>query len=960
MFEFNKRSFKENSSFLLFLVAAIVIIFIITLFFPNETNKQLQDKDLAESGDAKINKLVINEVMLNNGGALADSNGNLYDWLELYNGKNSAVNLKNYGLSDRENEVKWVFPDVTIEANSYMIVFLSGTNESGLYANFKLNSSGGEVLALKSPSGKVVDAITTVATKKNNAMARDLDGNWFNAALSTPGFANTNEGYLAYQKSLKIDDNTLKISEVLPRNKGNFKNQVGIYAGYVEITNISDKIINLKNYSISNTWQAPFRFQLPNIYLNPNEVYTVYMDEAYSDTLTYAGFKLDAKIGTAILANNKGQVIDFVDYENLANGIALVRENNQMYETNQISPGYPNSRDGVNKFSSELLKNPDTLIINEVMNSNSSYLAQNGDNYYDWIELKNNSNKDIKLSDYYITTNEDLKTMYKLPEVTLKPNELYILIASGETNLSNNSYYHANFKISDVESLYIVKDNKISDAMLIANVPLNYSMGRGQANGFYYFAKPTPGSENGSGVHEVAFTPTLNKPGIYNNVQNFQVDLAANGTIYYTLDGSNPTTSSSVYSGPIFLSKTTVVKAISYEEGKLISPVAVASYIINENHELPVMSVSLKPADFSNLSRNNWVEGLEFAAYAELYEDGKSFSIPCGFRLFGGSTRGMAKKSFALKFRKQYGEGELHYQVFDNRDSAVYNTLVLRSGSQDSEAAMMRDVLMTSLVDGVTNLDVQAYKPVILYINGNYWGIYNIREKVDAEFISNHYNVSKNGTNIVRIDDDISEGSIDDYYNLINYMSSHNLSNSSYYDYVKSKLNIESFADFWAAETYVTNNDIINTRFFSNPAIDDGRIHMIFYDLDYAMYNYSHNYYNFSVNPYGMSDFNVSTLMMRSLIKNSEFKKTYLTRIAYQLKNVWNKERVLTKIDELYNLLKNEMPRNQERWDLTMKNWEDSVNELRTYVQKREDYMLSQTKSFFGLSDSEMKEYFGD
>ena len=186
------------------------------------------------------------------------------------------------------------------------------------------------------------------------------------------------------------------------------------------------------------------------------------------------------------------------------------------------------------------------------------------------------------------------------------------------------------------------------------------------------------------------------------------------------------------------------------------------------------------------------------------------------------------------------------------------------------------------------------------------------------------------------------------------------MSKKSNYEYVKERLNIESFADFWVAENWVSNNDIVNARFYYHEDIDNGKINMIFYDLDFAMWNISHNYFTFSVDPNGMSRLNISTLMMRKLMENDEFKTTFLERLSYQLKNVWNEERVLKRIDEIYNEYKPEMERNQKRWGMTYKEWETNVEKLRTYTKGRRTHVKKYAKSFFKLSNSEMEKYFGD
>ena len=180
------------------------------------------------------------------------------------------------------------------------------------------------------------------------------------------------------------------------------------------------------------------------------------------------------------------------------------------------------------------------------------------------------------------------------------------------------------------------------------------------------------------------------------------------------------------------------------------------------------------------------------------------------------------------------------------------------------------------------------------------------------------------------------------------------------YEYIKTKIDIDSIIDFWIAETYTTNNDIVNARFYSHPDINDGKMRAIFYDLDWAMFNVTKNYYIFSTSITPMSRLQIPTTVLRNLMKNNEFKKRYVERLSYNLNNIWTYEKLSKKLEELYQIYKKEMPRNCERWNITMENWEDNVNRLRNYIKKRTPIMLNQTKSFFGLSEAEMKKYFGD
>ena len=132
---FNARKFKKNIGFLILCVLLIVLLIVFSMWSDNKS--KLPSKDLDDK-DVSIGKLVINEIMSSNKGVIADEEGNLYDYLELYNGNDHDINLKDYGLSDENTKAKYVFPDTVIEAHGYIVVYLSGKNKEGLYTNFKL------------------------------------------------------------------------------------------------------------------------------------------------------------------------------------------------------------------------------------------------------------------------------------------------------------------------------------------------------------------------------------------------------------------------------------------------------------------------------------------------------------------------------------------------------------------------------------------------------------------------------------------------------------------------------------------------------------------------------------------------------------------------------------------------------------------------------------------------------
>lgn len=945
------------------LVSAAVVLLVVLGHIARGKPQTVPVQPLPGDEENNIHELVISEIMANNGGTWVNSDNQACDYLELYNGTAEAIDLKGYGLSDRTDTIKWVFSDVTLQPGQYLTVGLTGKLQDGLNAAFRLSAKGGEQVILTNPQARVIDAVDTVALGKDEAMMRDKDGQWFVSSYGTPGYPNNQSGLDGYFASLRSDEEpALAVNELLVRNDGNFRAPDGQYEGFLEVINVSDEPLELSEYAVGLSTAVPFRYTFSARQLAPGEVAVVYAGGKASDS--QLGMNFTAKGGVVVLSH-LGRIIQEFSYSDLASGFALQRQADGSYRKDPVvSPGWSNDAAGIEAFQTQQLGNPAELIISELMPSNYSYLPQNGDRYYDWLELRNNSGEAVDLSQYVLASNPEGSGGWALPEVTLQPGEYYLVMCSGDPQLSNGSYVHADFKLPAEKSLYLLRDGTgVVDACFYAGVPKGWSYGRGAQDGFFYFSGPTPGSENGSGWRSVSAIPVPSqKPGIYDDVASVNVAFTGEGTIYYTTDGSQPDSGSAVWSGPLVLTATTVVKAVRYTDGRAASPVFTGSYIINEHHTVPVMSVSLDPGDFYTINSHPDTIDLQRQAYAEFYEEDGSFSVPCSLALFGGNTRYFAKRSYALRFSKRWGASELDYPVFDNRDNSVYEALVLRTGSNDWTLAYMRDILGTSLVDDYSDVDVQAYKICVVYINGEYWGLYNLREKVNASFIQEHYNVPGDDLDILRLDGDVTAGDGERYQELRAYCRTHDLSDEENYAYVASQIDITNVIDYWIAESYVANNDTVNVRFFSSPYIEDGKWHWIYYDLDFAWYNVHMDYYTrYLTAPGGMGDGDTyENTIIRSLFESAAFRQQWLERLSYNMANTWKTENVLARIDEIQAVLEPEIGRDHAEWGLSVSEWRDCVDELREYARQRPYYLLRSTKYFFGLSDEQMRQYFGD
>jgi len=958
----NKNKHLAYNAKIIFIISAILCGALYISVLSEQVKIVQEEPDVIEpDGTSAVHALVINEIMSSNKGAAADPYGETYDWVELYNGTTRNIDLTNYGLSDTSDETKWIFPSTIIKAKSFMVIYLTNTDLPGLYANFGLKSEGGEKIVLRDSGGMIIDQIQLPTLSANTVLARNNSGSWVVLDQVSPGFTNTIQGHQQYLSSITLSQDQLLISEVLPKNAGNFTNDLAILPGYIEITNTGSTPINLKNYAIGDELTSPFQWRFPSMTIDPGKSVLVYTSNLNrKEGELHADFTLNAQSGSVFLTDGSGHIIDRIDYSMVPNGYALQRSGDLIEFSPALSPGQSNTLAGINAFQNTL-KTPTGLIINEVMTINTTLMLHNGANAYAWIELKNNSTSAIDLSEYTISESFNVLNAVALPNKILQPNEFIVVMASGDANLSTSEYQHIDLKIKGDKSLYLFHGDQLQDTIFAAQVPKNTSYGRALDKGFIYMEVASPKAENNAGLRAVSLSVKSSvESGVFTS-STLNLDLLSSGKVYYTTNGETPTTNSNQYTQPIQLSKTSVIKTINIEEGKVPSEVLSYTYVLNENLTLPVVSLTLDPDQFKYLQSHVWDTDLEFGGHIEYYPlEGEGFSINCGVQLFGGTARGYPKKSFSITFEEQYGEDKLNYQVFENRDFSVYDTLVLRAGSQDYYTTFFRDILASSVMEDSTTVEVQAFKTTILYINGQYWGLYDISEKVDDDFVATHFNVDEATASVVRMGGTVSAGDKKTFNTLMSYLASHDVKSTENYEYVKTLLNIDSYIDFWVAELFTTNNDIINYRFVSSTAYDEGRLHMIFYDLDNGWYYPNRAYYEFMINPEGMSEFHVNSLINRRLFENDEFRIRFLERLSLGLKTLWKEETVLAKLEVIYQSVRPEITRDFLRWKLDPSVWEGNVDFLRNFIKKRTGYLLKQTKAFFNLSAADYEYYFGD
>ena len=951
-------------------------------------------------------RVYISEIMTSNSSSVPAPDGEFYDWIELCNPTDEAVDVSGFGFGLDSAAAVWTIPSGTvIPAKGYALVFCAGrAGDSGrvgeVYATFRLSKKGGEELTLLASSGKTIDALKTETLDRGKTMYRVKEGSSFEIGGDpTPLFPNTEEGRANYLASLYVDGDPIKISEIAPKNHIGLTDSFGETSDWIELHNTSDTEVNLKGYKLSDSAEEPYAWSFPDVTVESGGYIYVFCsgrdvekgDEIHSD------FVLSSKSGTVVLARPDGGIVDHVEYSGVETNESYADdENGNFTATPWQTPGFANTVDGYEKYA-ETLKMPSGLIINEVMVGNEKYCAHNGGRYYDWIELYNASDADIDLSEYTLSKELSDLGAFTLPQRTLRPGEYALVMCSGDETLSTSSYIHANFKIdNDGEELFLSKNDTVVDSVYFSNIRAGYSFGRSSlGNGFYNLSQPTPGYVNGMGIRQVSSAPfTDTAEGVYNNVANVKVALSAFGdaTVYYTTDCTEPTYTSTQYLGELTLDKTTVVKAVAYEKGKLPSAVVTLSYIVNENHTLPVISLSADPDDlfdyytgiyadgpgytyeFPHKGANFW-QDWERDAHVAFFADGEDgFSLDCGIKMFGNYGRAYDQKPFQIKFKKKYGTSELHYKMFEQySDMSVFDALVLRCGSQDSYRSRFRDELFTSLVtDSSSTLLSQAYRACVLYLNGQYWGVYYIREKVDENFLAQHENYGPDSFTMLYRNGEVIMGDTDEgYASLIYFVETHDMTLKENYDYVCSRIDIQNYIDFKIFQAYSGNYDLHNIKYYkSDTEGSDGKWRWIFYDQDYAFRELGDSVARTVESGYHF----ISNTLIRNLLKNPDCRALYLSRMSELFSSALSADTVLAKINALYEESLPEMQRHCERWSLSFDNWKYEVDVLRrtvsdsgsieglgglSYGGSRIAQVLANLKSTLYLTDEEYNKYFG-
>ena len=753
-----------------------------------------------------------------------------------------------------------------------------------------------------------------------------------------------------------ITSTGVQITEVVPSNKAIIRDEDGEYSDYLELTNLGGKEEDLSGWWLSDG-KDPQKWRIGDLTLAPGEKRVIFCsgkDRGQGELHT--GFSLSSKGETITLATPEGIVLRSVAYDEAESNKALYFLDGELVSSSYLAtPGYEDSEEGYEQFIAAH-DSPGPLVVNEAVLYNLSYAKHNND-YYDWIELKNISEEPIVLSDYCLSDDPDRLDLFRLPEKTLKSGEVFVVFCSGNEALGGKIYCHAPFALSSKgEGVYITdKDGALSDAAYIHPYPANGSLGRVKdGHGLFYFAAPTPGKENGTGFRTLAAAPVSSvAQGVYNGVESLVVELSGEGSIYYTTSGAAPTTKSKLYTEPIVLTQTTVIRAISVVEGKLSDDSSRMSFIINENDALPVTSVICEPTAFNTMYNNGYVELTAEDATVSFFDGEEGFTAGCSIKLHGASSRfQQIKKSMKLTFRTRYG-GDVNYDLFGDGQYTEFHSLLLRAGTANS-LEIFKDNFATEVARTVCPIDPLAldYRYCALYVNGEFRGVYSWREAYSDEYYAYHTGSDPDSVEVGRAP--VESGEL---ARTINFITSADMSVSENYAKACDLMDMDSLACWTALEAYFNNDDIEgNVRYFrgSQP---DGKWRMAFFDLDYTI-NYGAPGWDKVLSPGHQTG-----RMLLSLIKSPEFCRLLLERTAEMVRNGLNEEGIREIYDRvLADLDDDSMQRECTRWKGGFGMWKSYTQTvLPSYLSHtRTELFISALAEYTKADEATIQELFGD
>ncbi len=545
---------------------------------------------------------------------------------------------------------------------------------------------------------------------------------------------------------------------------------------------------------------------------------------------------------------------------------------------------------------------------------------------------------------------------------------------------AGNSWMHTNFKLSGAGETVLISDplNVVLDSLSYPYTQLDNSFGRqndGMANTFI-FSQPTPNKTNNNSsaysgyISEPIFTLS---PGFYPSTQTLSLLPGTVGSdIHFTTNGTKPDINSPIYSSSLSVDSTMVVRARAYALNLLPSEVITNTYFIDEYSTLPSISISTAPGYFFDWDTGIYVAGpnakpqvphfganywqdWEVPIHMEYFAPNgqQQFEQDLGCKINGGWSRSHDQKSLRILARSEYGKSTIDYQLFPDKPIYSFKRFLLRNSGNETNVVHFRDGLEQKNVQFETNNEIQDYKPAVVYINGAYWGVYNMREKISRFYLAeNHPGVNPDKVNLLQFSGYVIEGNNTGFLSMYDFITTNNMAVSANYNLVNQVLDIENFCDHFITETYYVNHDWPqnNIKYWQDP-VSNSKWRYILTDLDFGL-GLAGTFSENDLHRARIATNNYHSKMFNSLLSNIDFRNYFINRYADLMNTIFTPQHLTEKAFAFRDTIYPEMPKHFARWYSNMNTWLNYNIGIRLidFIHYRPQYARAYIQQEFGLA----------
>jgi len=545
---------------------------------------------------------------------------------------------------------------------------------------------------------------------------------------------------------------------------------------------------------------------------------------------------------------------------------------------------------------------------------------------------------------------------------------------------------HTNFKLKGGKSVYLsTKDKIVVDSVSLQNTLPDYSQGRfpDGSPSWNLLEKGTPNASNASDkiVSCINTAPKLSlRSGFYSGKQIARLeDTPKKVKVHYTTDGSIPTQSSPVLKKKLKIDKTQVVNVRTFSKTCGPSTWNAYTYFIDEEKSLPVVSIVTPPDDLWSDERGIYVDGLHsdnsFPFYGANYwedwevpiffhyferEDTTVFEETVGLKINGGGSRAKPMKSLRVSTRSKYSDApSLEYSFFKEKNLDSYRRILLKNAGQNFNKTHLTDVFAHRIVKDLGTLETQASQPCVVYFNGEYVGVHQMREKYGKHYLYDNFQIPADSMEIIGGVGEVQiVGENTDFQDFLEFVVYNDMTIPRNYDKVLNTFDIGNFCDFFIANIFMDNEDwrrSNNVKIWRSPLVNNNRWRYLFVDLDLTFgerSTYRNNRLDFALN----NNF-YHFLVFRSLLKNENFKRYFILRYFDLLNTTLDEDNLKAILKELQTEMDPAMERHFEKWseEGSYKEWTDYYlgKRLTRFIERRPYHCLQHLQEAFELGETQ-------